>query len=99
MAELTTDWDRKIEIVEQGSAGVIHYIEGDIDISFDYEFGTGNCIVYIFIPTEAEWKEVTGLPIEQRKKIIEFVAVSIQLQKVPKSNVFITDKFIYFNAL
>ena len=96
MNELFSAQDKKLEIDEQGRSGTIHYIEGNINIPFDYEFGGGNCIVYIFIPTEVQWFAATGIPLERRKEIIEFVAVTIKLQKVPNSSVIITDQYISY---
>ncbi|MDR3614359.1 MAG: hypothetical protein P4L53_12420 [Candidatus Obscuribacterales bacterium] len=44
-----------IEIEERGRCGVITYREGSHLISFDYEFGGGDCLAFIFGPKQEMW--------------------------------------------
>ena len=46
--------------------------QGEIRLS--YEFGGGNCLAFINVPTVAEWTKKTNRPISQRQEILQFVA-------------------------
>ncbi len=42
-------------------------------LRFHYEFGGGLTLAFIEIPTEEEWTKVTGLPLEDRMPILDFI--------------------------
>jgi hypothetical protein len=44
-----------IKIEERGRCGVITYREGSHLISFEYEFGGGDCLAIIFGPKQEKW--------------------------------------------
>lgn len=58
----------------QGRGGTVEYKDDVSSIHFDFEFGGGDCIAIIFIPSEEYWELQTGRKLSERKNILEFVA-------------------------
>lgn len=65
---------RHLEYDNRGRGGYVIYCEGDIRISFDFEFAGGKGVVLIFVPTPAQWELATGTPLAERDSILTFVA-------------------------
>lgn len=53
--------------------GTIIYSDSQSRISFEWEFGGGDCWYIIFVPSEDEWTSKTGIPIADRSKILRFI--------------------------
>lgn len=85
---------KNIEIVESGKAGKIIYNEGVYKHEFDYEFGGGECLVLIWVPSEKEWANETQLNLEQRPQILEFIAHQIIFTKAKGCSFRITENNI-----
>ena len=66
--------EQKLEYIEQGRIGYVVYKDRQGDIRLSYEFGSGNCVAFINVPTVAEWTNKTNRPIGQRQGILQFVA-------------------------
>jgi len=66
--------EQKLEYIEQGRIGYVVYKDRQGDIRFSYEFGGGNCVAFINVPTVAEWTNKTNRPIVLRQEILQFVA-------------------------
>lgn len=96
MDELLKKLNRKIEYKDDGRTGTIYYIDGETKIGFNYEFGGANCIVFINVPTEEKWESQTGVPLDQRKEIIEFIASRVHQEKVASSRIEISSDAISF---
>lgn len=94
--EMADRFSRHIEYQGEGRGGYVIYVEGDLRISFYYEFGGGKCIASIDIPTEKNWEKETGLPLLRREEIIQFTANSVQAKQAPRSLLKITGNTIEF---
>lgn len=68
---------RKVSYKEYGRSNDVIYTEGDKMAKFISEFGTGNCIFYIHIPTEENWERETGFSVAERADILQFVAETV----------------------
>jgi hypothetical protein len=79
--ELEQKFSRRIEYTGNLRAGTVIYIDNDTRIEFSHEIGGGNCLVYIDIPTEAQWEAFTKTPLARRKEILDFVAATVQAQQ------------------
>ncbi len=58
----------------EGRGGVVIYSSSSSTLRFQFEFGGGNCVAIIFIPSTNEWESETGRSIDERQPILEFVA-------------------------
>ena len=57
----------------QGRAGnVIFYLDG-VKLKFWYEFGGGTTLAFINVPTEQDWTKETGLSLEDRLPVLNFI--------------------------
>lgn len=94
MKKISDSFSRRLQYLEQGRAGVITYCEGDLRIAFDWEFGGGNCVVIIFVPTPEHWEAQTNTPLDRRQEILEFVADRAIRDKAPSCYPRISDNWI-----
>jgi hypothetical protein len=69
---------RRVEYVSQGRCGKVIYVKDSHKITFYMERGGGNCIFYLDISSESQWKKNTGFSLERRDDIIHFIAERIQ---------------------
>lgn len=85
---------QRLEYVSQGRGGSLIYKDNDGQIRFYYEFGGGNCVAIIFIPSEAEWADQTGRPIAERNAILDFIAAQAITDQAPGCYYKISDNSI-----
>ncbi|MFN7117410.1 MAG: hypothetical protein ACK4TA_11465 [Saprospiraceae bacterium] len=85
---------KKVTYSQNGRGGTIKYEDGETVIPLDWEFGGGNCVVIIFVPTEMQWEKATGLPLSERSNILEFVAQQVIHDQAPNSRYEISDPWI-----
>jgi hypothetical protein len=62
---------------DQGRSGNVIFYREDKVLRFEYEFGGGDTLAIVYIPTEENWISNTGLPLEDRMPILEFTAQRI----------------------
>ncbi len=58
---------------EQGRAGNVIFYREDIMLKFWYEFGGGLSLAFINVPKAENWKAETGLPLDDRLPILNFI--------------------------
>ena len=73
----------KIVIEEHGRSGVIRYVEGGNDIRFDWEFGSGNNVVFIWGTKEHNWEKTYPWAVGRCQQVFERVASGAIMQKAP----------------
>lgn len=73
----------KLEYTQDGRGGSIYYKEGQINISFGWEFGGGNTVVIIFIPEPKYWEAQTGTPFSRRDEILQFLCDQVIRDQAP----------------
>jgi hypothetical protein len=61
----------------EGRSGKVYFNWDGAVISLYYEFGGGNTLATIDIPTAANWEKETGFPLDKRDMILEFIAKRI----------------------
>jgi formylmethanofuran dehydrogenase subunit D len=47
--------EQKLEYLNEGRGGYVVYKDGQGDIKLFFEYGGGNCVAIIYVPTIAEW--------------------------------------------
>lgn len=79
---------------EQGRAGHVIFYREDKVVRFFFEFGGGNTLAYVDIPSPEEWTASTGFPMEDRAGILEYIAKDIIRVKAPGYTYEITKRAI-----
>ena len=86
----------RLEYLDQGRSGKITYIEDNIRLEFYHEMGGGDCKMYIEIPDQASWEQVTNTPISKRREILLFIASTVIHEQAPTWRFEINEKSITF---
>ena len=63
----------KLEYSEQGRDGYVIYKDEISTLKFYYEFGGGNCVVIISVPSASKWESQTKRSLSERETILKFV--------------------------
>jgi hypothetical protein len=85
---------RKLNYISKGRGGQVIYSDSISEIQLEYEFGGGNCIAYIFIPSIQNWEKETKRPLSEREEILLFIAGQSTHDQVSGGYFKITDNFI-----
>lgn len=64
---------RKIRYSSDGRSGHVHYESPETIFTLYYEFGGGDVVACIDIPSPQDWQKHTGLPVEQRDEVLNFI--------------------------
>ena len=76
---------QKLEYINQGRGGYVVYKDGQSDIKLFFEYGGGNCVAIIYVPSIEDWTKKTSRPIADRKEILTFVAEQSIKDQAPNS--------------
>jgi hypothetical protein len=79
-----------------GRAGKVIFYRNDRVVQFDYEFGGGDAVAILSIPTAEQWVAQTGITLEERDETLTFMAKRIQRDQVPDGKYFIGPTDIIF---
>lgn len=63
----------KILYSSNGRSGFVHYKSKEGNFDLYYEFGGGNVVATIQVPSEKDWVAKTGLPLERREEVLHFI--------------------------
>lgn len=63
----------RVSYEQEGRGGTVIFQQDDIILRFSWEFGGGKALALIFVPSAETWENETGLPLERRESILDFV--------------------------
>ncbi|MEO6040181.1 MAG: hypothetical protein ABIQ93_17335 [Saprospiraceae bacterium] len=63
----------KILYSNDGRGGYVHYQSRAATFAFYYEFGGGEVVASIYLPSLPEWEKETGLPLARRDEVLNFM--------------------------
>ncbi|MDX2060562.1 MAG: hypothetical protein SFV24_22315 [Gemmatimonadales bacterium] len=63
----------RIRYSSDGRSGRVHYQSREADFSLYYEFGGGDVIACIDLPSVDDWQRHTGLPPDRREAVIHVI--------------------------
>lgn len=86
--------EQKLEYINEGRGGYIVYKDKISEIKLFFEYGGGNCVAIIYVPTTSEWTNKTKLPITERNSILTFVAEQAIKDQAPKGYYELSDTYI-----
>jgi hypothetical protein len=75
--ELPTATLMWLEVETQGRGGNIIFHWGSITCKFWWEFGTGDVLAFIEVPTPEKWEAYTGIPLERRDIALHFIGKKV----------------------
>lgn len=80
---------------DEGRSGTILFENGAVKFDMWWEFGTGRTLTFIAVPTPQQWKSRTGAPVEERDRILQWVAEQVIADKCAGAHQFeIEDSYI-----
>jgi hypothetical protein len=53
------------------------------ELKLSFEFGGGNCVAIIYVPTVNEWPNKTEIDINERGRVLEYIAMGCIKDKAP----------------
>jgi len=81
-----------VEIIEEGRSGWIRYSEGAFHAHrFYWEFGGGEAVVLISVPTAEQWPSVVPWAAKRRTEILDRVAIEACRQRCRGCRPVLTD--------
>lgn len=83
-----------LQYQNQGRGGTVVYTDAISSIPFSFEFGGGDCVAIIFIPSPGEWVKNTGRTLDDRETVIRFVAQQCLHDQVSNGYYSISEHFI-----
>jgi len=66
--------EQKLKYINEGRGGYVIYKDEVGELKFFFEYGGGNCVVIIYVPSANEWTNKTNRPLTQRQNVLTFVA-------------------------
>ncbi len=85
---------QQLTYVDKGRGGTIVYRDEQGDINLFFEYGGGNCVVIIYVPSTDEWTSKTKRSVSARKNILAFIAEQSVKDKAPGCYYKISEHFI-----
>jgi hypothetical protein len=69
--------DARVSYESDGRCGHVRYRSRSADFRLYYEFGGGDCIASIQLPSTAEWTRQTGLPLARRDAVVAWIGQQV----------------------
>lgn len=79
---------REVKYENQGRGGYAIFVEGLKSIKFEMEYGGGDCIFILYIPSAEKWETHTDFPLKEREEIIKFVADRVLRDQTTSSDAY-----------
>jgi hypothetical protein len=92
--ELLGDRMANVYYDNKGKAGDVYFNWDGIVLKFPFEFGGGNVLAIIDVPSPEHWVAKTGLPVDQRNQVLDFIAQRVIRDQAPNHLYEITDDYI-----
>lgn len=86
--------DRKVRFSSSGRSGHVLYESPEGQLRMYYEFGGGDVVAIIDVPSEAKWAAATAIPPEKRLEVLHFVGKSVVQQQTRNGSYEIQDNCI-----
>lgn len=63
----------RVSYVNEGRSGKVVFSRGVRSIAMYFEFGGGDTVAIIDVPSPSEWLKATGYPLGMRRDILDFI--------------------------
>jgi hypothetical protein len=71
------DGSYQVSYANQGRCGYVYYRSRECDLDMYFEFGGGDVVASINVPSPTEWTSKTGLPLERRLAILNNIGKQV----------------------
>jgi hypothetical protein len=78
-----------LEYINEGRGGSVIFKNDKTRFSMWWEFGGGDAVAIVNIPTEDKWEDYTRLPLSERKSTLNFIGVQIVLDQLSGKGTYI----------
>jgi len=85
---------QKLEYINKERGGYVVYKGNENELKLFFEYGGGNCVVIIYVPTIKKWTEETKINLEEREGIMRFIAEQSIKDQAPSCNYELHDDYI-----
>lgn len=85
---------QQVDYINQGRGGTIVYTDDAGTFKLSFEFGGGDCVVIIFVPTPANWTKETNRSLGERKPVLSYIAEQCIRDQAPHCNFQLSDNWI-----
>jgi hypothetical protein len=79
----------RLQYINKGRGGTVIFENGPIRFDMWWEFGWGEVVVFVDIPTEKDWVKKTGISITERNETLQFIGARIIQDQLSGSGTFI----------
>jgi hypothetical protein len=69
----SADAAARLSYSSEGRSGHVHYQSRAASFTLYYEFGGGDCVAWIDIPSPRDWERNTGLPLARRDEVLRWI--------------------------
>jgi hypothetical protein len=63
----------RLSYSSDGRSGRVHYQSAKAEFTLYFEFGGGDCIAMIELPSPAAWERHTGLRLDERDAVVHWI--------------------------
>ena len=85
---------QKLEYINQGRGGYVVYKDEQSELKMEFEYGGGDCVAIIYVPTIAIWESKTNISTSDRNQVLSFIAEQSIKDQAPDSTYVISDDCI-----
>lgn len=78
----------------EGRSGYVIFYRNDLTVRFYFEFGGGDAVAIISIPTPTQWEAETKMSLAERMPVLEFIAKRVIRDQAPSCKYFIGESDI-----
>lgn len=93
--EVLGDMVANVTYESQGRGGYVYFNGDGILLKFYYEFSGGNSLATIDVPPAEKWEEQTGIKLDLRRKILEFIGNRVIRDQAPGHQFEIANDYIH----
>lgn len=73
----------KVEVVTSGRCGVVSVTLGKMKAEFVWEYGGGNCLVFVIVPSDDEWNSTYPLRKYKKYELLDALARELVRMECP----------------
>jgi hypothetical protein len=85
---------RKASYINKGRYGYVVYKDDQSELNLYFEFGGGDCVAIISVPTADEWEKTTKRPLADREPVLKFIAEQAIKDQAPNCTYVLSDNSI-----
>jgi hypothetical protein len=71
----------KIRVTDCGRSGTVHFESDETRFELWWEFGFGNALIVVDVPSAEKWEKITQLPLERRMSVLNFIGEHLVFQE------------------